>query len=91
MASDATDRIEHADVEIGAFGQADSVRFGCSPDAEVRFRGDPERDAASRSERENLPDEIEPGVTYREVRVRWRATARSDHDLRGNAADDRDP
>jgi hypothetical protein len=30
------------------------------------------------SERENLPDEVEPGVTYRDVAVRWRLSARLD-------------
>ncbi len=30
------------------------------------------------SERENLPDEVEPGVTYRNVAVRWRLAARLD-------------
>jgi hypothetical protein len=39
---------------------------------EVRIEGE----GGSRSERENLPDEVEPGVTYRNVRVGWRAGAR---------------
>ena len=32
--------------------------------------------AESESERENLPDELEPGVTYRDIAVRWRVAAR---------------
>ena len=32
--------------------------------------------AESQSERENLPDEVEPGVTYRDFAVRWRVAAR---------------
>jgi hypothetical protein len=35
-----------------------------------------EAEGGSHTERENLPDEVEPGVTYRDVRVRWRAGAR---------------
>jgi hypothetical protein len=35
-----------------------------------------EVETASGSERQNLPDEVEPGVTYRDVSVRWRAAAR---------------
>jgi hypothetical protein len=27
------------------------------------------------SERKNLPDEVEPGVTYRDVHVNWRLAA----------------
>ena len=57
------------DVEIGAVVKAKSLRFKEVPDVEV--------DAdESGSERENLPDEVEPGVTYRDVRVRWRAASR---------------
>jgi hypothetical protein len=59
------------DVEIGARARARRVRFTEVPDTEVRFRGDGE----SRTTRENLPDEVEPGVTYRNVRVGWRAGA----------------
>jgi hypothetical protein len=59
------------DVEIGARASARRVRFAEKPDTEVRFRGDGE----SRSTRENVPDEVEPGVTYRNVRATGRAGA----------------
>jgi len=65
-----------ADVEIGAVVRAKRLRFKRVPETEVRFHGDPDRDEESGSERENLPDEVEPGMTYPDVRVRWRATAR---------------
>jgi hypothetical protein len=32
----------------------------------------------SGSKREKLPDEVEPGITYTDVRVRWRAAAKID-------------
>ena len=35
-----------------------------------------EGEGGSHTERENLPDEVEPRVTYRDVRVRWRAAAK---------------
>jgi hypothetical protein len=35
-----------------------------------------EVETASGSERRNLPDKVEPGVTYRDVEIRWRAAAR---------------
>ncbi len=35
-----------------------------------------EGEGGSHTERENLPDEVEPRVTYRDVRVRWRAGAK---------------
>jgi hypothetical protein len=64
------------DIELGANVRASSLRFEREPVAEVGFSGDPEADTASRTERENLPEEVEPGVTYRDVKVRWRASAR---------------
>jgi hypothetical protein len=73
------------DIEIGASVKAKKLRFETTPKTDVSVRGHPEVEDLSGSERENLPDEVEPGVTYRDVRVRWRAAARLDM-----AADDRD-
>jgi hypothetical protein len=70
------DRIPDPDIEIGAVARAKKLRFRRVPETEVEFTGDSERDEVSGTERENLPDEVEPGVTYRDVRVRWRAAAR---------------
>jgi hypothetical protein len=79
------DRVENADVEIGASVKAKRLRFRETPRTEVELHGEvlePEGRGAVRttsgSERQNLPDEVEPGVTYRDVRVRWRAAARLD-------------
>jgi hypothetical protein len=38
---------------------------------------DVELETDSHSERRNLPDEVEPGVTYRDVEVGWIAQARA--------------
>jgi hypothetical protein len=77
------------DVEIGAAVRAKKLRFSRKPKVEVTTHAhqqiDPtladevriEGDAGSQTERENLPDEVEPGVTYRDVRVRWKAGARA--------------
>jgi hypothetical protein len=77
------DRIEDADVEIGASVKAKRLRFRSKPETDVELRGElrepedrGELQTASGSERENLPEEVEPGVTYRDVSVRWRAAAR---------------
>lgn len=66
------------DVEIATRARADEVRFACKPEVRVRAYADAPATAESISERENLPDEIEPGVTYRNVSVRWRLAARLD-------------
>jgi hypothetical protein len=77
------DRVENADVEIGASVKAKRLRFREKPKTHVEFHGElhepdghGELETASGSERQNLPDEVEAGVTYRDVRVRWRAAAR---------------
>jgi hypothetical protein len=82
-------RVEEPDVEIGAAASAKRLRFKRKPRVEVDTHAyrevDPELaremekiegEGYSNTERENLPEEVEPGVTYRDVRVRWRAAAR---------------
>jgi hypothetical protein len=64
------------DVEIAARVRADELRFECKPEVEVTAYADSPAEAESGSERENLPDELEPGVTYRDFEVRWRVAAR---------------
>ena len=68
-----TDR--EPDLEMRAAVRAEKLRFEAVPDVEVQARSDSPAYAESGSARENLPDEVEPGVTYRDVRVRWRAAA----------------
>jgi hypothetical protein len=84
------DRIEKPDVEIGAAVRAEKLRFKRGPETEVKVHGEShiddrladeidraaEIETASGSERHNLPEEVEPGETYRDVRVRWRAAAK---------------
>ena len=58
------------------------MRFECKPEVDVVAYSDSPASAESVSERENLPDELEPGVTYRDFAVRWRVAARlSDPDF----------
>jgi hypothetical protein len=75
------------DVEIGAAVRARRLRFRRKPEVDVEIEGrtrihsderieDLELESDSRSERRNLPDEVEPGVTYRDVKVWWGAAAR---------------
>jgi hypothetical protein len=66
------------DLEIAASARADEVRFECKPEVRVRAYANAPATAESISERDNLPDAVEPGVTYRDVSVRWRAWLRLD-------------
>ena len=64
-----------AEIEAGATVKAKKLRFESVPETEVRFPGSDEERSGSHTERENFPDEVEPGVTYRDVKVRWEAGA----------------
>jgi hypothetical protein len=92
------DRLEDADVEIGAVASAKRLRFKRKPRVEVNTHAESEIDpelarametidgeGGSHTQRENLPEEVEPGATYRDVRVQWRAAAKL------KRVDDREP
>jgi hypothetical protein len=71
-----TKRSDEPDIEIGAVVRAKKLRFKQTPKTEIRFRGEPEIESGSGSKRENLPDEVEPNKTYRDVHIRWGAAAK---------------
>jgi hypothetical protein len=84
------DRLDEPDVEIAAAVHAKKLQFKREPETEVKVHGESyiderladeidraaEIETASGSERHNLPEGVEPGETYRDVRVRWRAAAK---------------
>lgn len=63
------------DIDVSTSVRAKKLRFGTKPETKVWFEGEPEHRSSSETERENLPEEVEPGVDYRDVTVRWRARA----------------
>ena len=69
-------RPHSADIELVASVEADELRFDEPPETEVRFFGEPGHESASGSDRTNLPEKVEPGVTYRNVRVDYRLASR---------------
>lgn len=64
-----------ADLSINARVTADSLRFEKVPNPRVEFPGRPERATVWEAERENLPQEVRPGVTYRNVGITLRITS----------------
>jgi len=70
---------EPADIEVLTGVRAKSLRFGRVPETKVSFSGEPAERSSSKTERENLPEEVDPGVTYRDVEVRWQARSRIVH------------
>jgi hypothetical protein len=76
---------DEPDIEIGAVVRAKKLRFRKVPKTNVEFdkRSEarlegvaPEIESGSGSKRENLPEEVEPNKTYRDVVIRWGAAAR---------------
>ena len=76
---------DEPDIEIGAVVRAKKLRFKKTPKTKVEFdkRSEanldglaPEIETASGSKRKNLPDEVEPNKTYRDVHIRWGAAAK---------------
>lgn len=67
---------ENPDVDFTANVTVREVRFEEVPETEVRFRGDPECGSVSGAERENLPEEVQRGVTYRNASVRFRIASK---------------
>ena len=89
MAKKPLEKPENPDIELTARVRMRELRFEEVPDPEVRFPGHPQRESVWGTERENLPEEVEPNVTYRNPRVRLRiATALADPEGRDMADDE---
>jgi pyruvate/2-oxoglutarate dehydrogenase complex dihydrolipoamide acyltransferase (E2) component len=71
-ARDAVAGAGNPDIEFSANVKARELRFEEEPQTEVRFWGHPERKSVSANERKNLPEKVQQGVTYRDVRVQSR-------------------
>ena len=69
-------RPQSPDIEFAASVHADELRFVEPPATDVRFFGDPGHESGSGSDRTNLPEQVESGVTYRSVRVDYRLASR---------------
>jgi hypothetical protein len=63
------------DIEIAVAVRADEVRFDIKPQVRVVAYADSPAIAEKDAARQGLPDEVEPGVTYRDAAARWRVAA----------------
>jgi hypothetical protein len=57
------------DVLIVATASIAQLRFESEPRTQVRATGCPGAESVVTTQRQNLPDPVQPGVTYRDVRV----------------------
>jgi len=67
------------DLEFFTSVKAEELEFGKVPEKKVRYYGEPGHDTEVEVERENIPEEPEEGVTYRDVRVDWTVLQRIVH------------
>ena len=65
----------NADLSITARVTAESLRFEKVPNPRVEFTGQPKRNTVWEADRENLPQEVRPGVTYRNIGITLRITS----------------
>jgi hypothetical protein len=68
--------VKDADIAIIANITAEELRFDVVGDATVEFPGKPKSQTIWHTDRYNLPDKIEPGVTYRNIGIRLKITSR---------------
>jgi hypothetical protein len=67
---------EDADLVIIANVTAKELRFDVVPNPSVTFPGKPERATEWSAERTNLPPQVQPGVTYRDIGIRLKIVSR---------------
>jgi len=72
MKKEGTGKPRSPDIALDADVRTRELYFEEAPEPEVRFRGNTRRNSVWESRREELPDEVQEGVAYRNARVRLR-------------------
>jgi hypothetical protein len=68
------------DLDFVTSVKAKEVKFGRVPEKrKVTYFGEPGHETDAEVERENIPEEPEAGVTYRDVKVNWSVAQRIVH------------
>jgi hypothetical protein len=74
------------DLDFFTSVKAKEVTFGRVPEKrEVRYYGEPDHETEAEVERENIPEDPEVGVTYRDVKVNWSVAQRIVHPIEDEA------
>ncbi|HEV2802961.1 MAG TPA: hypothetical protein VGW12_21020 [Pyrinomonadaceae bacterium] len=63
------------DLSITGSVTARELQFEVVPTPKVEFPGRPRRDTVWEAERTNLPPQVQPGVTYRDIGIRLKITS----------------
>ncbi|MGN6274754.1 MAG: hypothetical protein ACTHNP_02340 [Solirubrobacterales bacterium] len=67
------------DIDYFTSVKAKELTFGRVLEKKVRYEGDPDHETEVGVERENIPEDPEAGVTYRDVKVSWSVAQRIVH------------
>ncbi len=68
-------KVPNPDISLTAKAKVRRLHFDRVPDTGTRFWGQQERKTESGTVRENLPEEVERGVVYRDARIQLRIAA----------------
>jgi len=80
---------DRPDLDFFTSVKAKEVTFGkLSDERKVTYYGEPDHETEATVERENIPEDPEVGVTYREVKVDWTVLQRVVHPIE---EDDEEP
>jgi len=72
MRKEGTGKPQNPDIALDTNVRMRELRFERAPEPKVRFRGNTRRNSVWGSERDNLPDEVQEGVIYRDAGIRSR-------------------
>ena len=72
MKKEGTGEPQNPDIVLDADVRMRELCFDRATNSQVRFLGNTERNSVWESRRENLPDEVQEGVVYRNAGVRLR-------------------
>jgi hypothetical protein len=77
------------DLEFFTSVKAKEVTFGkLSDQRKVTYYGEPDHETDAKVERENIPEDPEVGVTYRDVMVDWTVAQRIVHPVEEEPSDE---
>lgn len=75
------------DLDFFTSVKAKELKFDRVPEKNVRYYGEPAHETEVEVERDNIPEEPEEGVTYRDVQVRWSVAQRIVHPVEEDSTD----
>ena len=70
-------KVQNPDISLTAKAKVRRLHFDRVPETGTRFWGQQERKTESGTVRENLPEEVERGVVYRDARIRLKIAAKA--------------